>query len=183
MITRAAKKGPTWTPLPAILVAVALAILLGVILFEPISVDGASMEPVIERGRTVIVLRVAYGLRLPFSKRYLMQWKSPERDAIIVFIAPDGQQRLMKRVAVAADESIQIHGDKMTANNNSFLLDTNTARELSRHEKIPAGFVFVVGDNLPVSRDSRHFGVVPHSKVLGRVILAPQPGPHERDEQ
>ncbi|TVR86474.1 MAG: signal peptidase I [Spirochaetaceae bacterium] len=183
MITRAAKKGPTWTPLPAILVAVVMAILFSVFMFEPISVDGASMEPGIARGRTVIVLRVAYGLRLPFSKRYLIQWKSPERDAIIVFRAPDGKQWLMKRVAVAVDESIQIHGDKMTVNNNSFLLEPSIARELSRYERIPTGFVFVLGDNLPVSRDSRHFGLVPHSSVLGRVILVPQAGLHERDNQ
>jgi len=181
MITRAAKKGPTWTPLPAILVAVVLAILLSFIMFEPISIDGASMEPGIGRGRTVIVLRTAYGLRLPFSDRYLVQWNSPERDVIIVFRASDGKQRLMKRVAVAVDERIEIYGDKMTLNNNSVLLDPKVASELSGYDRIPSGFVFVTGDNLPVSRDSRHFGLVPHASILGRVIVPPQINRNERD--
>jgi signal peptidase I len=31
--------------------------------------------------------------------------------------------------------------------------------------------VYVLGDNTEASRDSRHFGPVPRSQVLGRVIL------------
>ena len=182
MVSRAEKKGPTWTPLPAILVAVVLAILLSLILFEPISIDGASMEPGIGRGRTVILLRTAYGLRLPFSERYLVQWKSPERDDIIVFRAPNQKQKLMKRVAVAVDEYIQIYGDIMILNNNSVLLDPKVASELSRYDRMPPGFVFVTGDNLAVSRDSRHFGFVPSSSILGRVIVPPEMRWNERNE-
>lgn len=183
MITRAAKKGPTWTPLPATLVAVVLTVVVSFILFEPMSIDGASMEPGIERGRTVIVFRAAYGLRLPFSDRYVVQWNSPERDAIIVLKAPDTTQKLVKRVALAEDERIQIYGDKMTLTNNSVLLDPHVTQELLRYPRMPSGFVFVTGDNLAISRDSRHFGFVSHSDVLGRVIFSSPVSVHAKDEQ
>ncbi|MCA1753138.1 MAG: signal peptidase I [Spirochaeta sp.] len=174
MITRAAQKGQTWTPLPAILVAVALAILISITIFEPFSVVGASMEPSITSGHTVIVLRTEYGLRLPFSDLYLVQWKRPQRDAIIVFKAPDGKQKLLKRVLIAGDDSIQIHGDTMTLTNTTLRLNPNVAQELLHYDRVPEGFVFVAGENMAVSRDSRHFGLVPHSNILGRVIFTPQ---------
>jgi|SRR5581483_606636 len=34
----------------------------------------------------------------------------------------------------------------------------------------PPGHVYVVGDNEPMSRDSRQFGVLPLSTVIGRVL-------------
>jgi len=131
------------------------------------------MEPSIASGRTVIVLRAEYGLRLPFSDLYLVQWKKPQRDAIIVFKAPDGKQKLLKRVLVAGDDSIQIHGNTMTLTNTTLRLNPDVARELSHYDRVPNGFVFVAGENLAVSRDSRHFGLVPRSNILGRVIFTP----------
>ena len=35
---------------------------------------------------------------------------------------------------------------------------------------VPAGHVYVLGDNEEVSEDSRTFGAVPNSQILGKVI-------------
>jgi signal peptidase I len=36
---------------------------------------------------------------------------------------------------------------------------------------VPPGHCFVVGDNRPLSCDSRTFGCIPESEILGRVVL------------
>ncbi|MCS6775564.1 MAG: signal peptidase I [Chloroherpetonaceae bacterium] len=40
---------------------------------------------------------------------------------------------------------------------------------------VPEGFLFVLGDNLPASEDSRQFGPIPLRDVLGVVVAAPPP--------
>lgn len=46
-----------------------------------------------------------------------------------------------------------------------------------RELKVPPGYYVVLGDNRAVSDDSRSFGPVPASDILGRVVNAPSAGP------
>lgn len=45
----------------------------------------------------------------------------------------------------------------------------SSVQEPARHWRVPAGELFVLGDNRGLSRDSRDFGFVPRSRVMGRV--------------
>ncbi len=42
---------------------------------------------------------------------------------------------------------------------------------IKRVKKIKAGKYFMIGDNLKVSRDSRHLGLIGKRDILGKVIL------------
>ncbi len=46
---------------------------------------------------------------------------------------------------------------------------------------VPAGFVYLLGDNPELSRDSRKFGPVPFSSLVGRVYRRYFPAEHRRD--
>jgi len=41
---------------------------------------------------------------------------------------------------------------------------------LTEDERVPAGYIYVVGDNLPQSEDSRYFGPVAINWVIGKVV-------------
>jgi signal peptidase I len=73
-----------------ILFAFAAALSCKVFLFDLMVAEGRSMLPTIVPGKVVLVNRVAYGLRNPFSQGYLFRWGRPRAGDIVVFSAPDG---------------------------------------------------------------------------------------------
>lgn len=50
------------------------------------------------------------------------------------------------------------------------ILEHQGKEKIKRIERIEQGKLFVIGDNLPLSSDSRHFGWVRQSAVRGRVF-------------
>jgi signal peptidase I len=72
----------------AILVLTAVAFGLRARLVEIGRVSGASMEPTLNPGDRLVVNKLAYGLRLPFSHRALWA-KPPRRGDLVVFPNPD----------------------------------------------------------------------------------------------
>ncbi len=114
---------------------------------------------------------------------------SGERGAVIVFKSPDSEFNYMKRVVGLAGDSIAIHKGRLSINGNE-LVRTPCEEELVGCElensgarkwrvigppnpqgdgewTVPAGTVFVLGDNRSNSSDSRHFGAVPVANIIG----------------
>ncbi|MEO3862351.1 signal peptidase I [Acrocarpospora sp. B8E8] len=69
------------------------------------------------------------------------------RGDVVVITRPDSPGQIIKRIAAVA-------GDRFPGG----------------LEAVPPNHVFVPGDNLPSSMDSRHFGFVPMDRVVGRMI-------------
>ncbi len=92
-------------------VAPALAIALGIraFLFEPFSIPSGSMLPTLQIGDYVVVTKFAYGVRIPFTNRMLLQSSAPERGDVIVFERPTVQpETLIKRVIGLGGETVSI---------------------------------------------------------------------------
>jgi signal peptidase I len=82
-------------------------------------IPSGSMIPTILEGDRVVVNRVAYDLKVPFTTWRLAQWADPARGDIVVLISPYDGIRLVKRVVglpgdvVAVDEGcLSINGVK-----------------------------------------------------------------------
>jgi signal peptidase I len=162
-----------WETLKIVIIALAIVVPVRYFLFQPFFVRGQSMEPNFENGDYLIVDELSYRLR------------APERGEAIVFKYPfDTTQRYIKRIIGLPGETVEIKDGKiiidevnkeqLILNESDYLAsDVLTAGNL----KITLGNeeYFVLGDNRPVSSDSRRWGVVPKSDIIGRVYFRAWP--------
>jgi signal peptidase I len=70
-----------------------------VFLFDFMVAAGPSMTPAIRSGAVLLVVRVAYGFRLPGATGYLLRWSAPKAGDVVVFLTPSGD-RAVKRCGV-----------------------------------------------------------------------------------
>lgn len=74
-----------------VLAAFGAAVVIKSFLFDVMIAEGRSMLPAIRPGSALIVNRVAYGLRNPFSNGYLIHWLDPRPGDVVVFPSRDGK--------------------------------------------------------------------------------------------
>jgi len=118
--------------------------------FKTVQVSGISMEPTYRSGQRVLVSK-AYWLIGPIQRKDIVVLKDT---------GPTGF--MIKRVYRMAGEAIT---------DASYLPEKH--RLSDGPYLVPEGTLFVVGDNMPNSEDSRKFGEVPLEDVLGKVVVLP----------
>src|SRR5258705_12805709 len=69
-------------------------------------VPTGSMKPTIQEGDRVVVNKLAYDLKVPFTTIEIWKWSDPRRGDIVVLFSPLDGTRLVKRViAVPGDRN------------------------------------------------------------------------------
>jgi len=159
----------SWDIAKIAVIALILAGLVRYFLVQPFFVEGASMEPNFENGQYLLIDELSY------------YFKPIERGEVIVFHYPlDTSKYYIKRVIGLPGETVEIKDGKITIfnsqNPNGFVLDetylsNNLATSGDVKEKLGSSEYFVLGDNRPVSYDSRLWGAVPKSDIVGRVWI------------
>lgn len=141
-------------------------------IFVPSEVGGASMLPNLEDGDRMIVSKVS----------------EIQRFDQVVFRAPDADENYVKRVIGLPGDTLEMKNDTLYVNgkiyNESYLkthkeklilhqklTEDFTLAEFTNKETIPEGYLFVLGDNRLISKDSRSFGLIPMKSVVGKVEL------------
>ncbi len=79
-------------------------------------VPSGSMKPTILEGDLVLVNKLAYDLKVPFTLRRLASWGDPSRDEIVVFFSPHDGQRLVKRVVGVPGDRLEMRGGVLFRN-------------------------------------------------------------------
>jgi signal peptidase I len=79
-------------------------------------VPSGSMKPTILEGDLVLVNKLAYDLKVPFTLQRIAKWEDPARGDIVVFFSPADGTRLVKR-------AVAIPGDTLQMRNNVLLLN------------------------------------------------------------
>jgi len=76
-------------------------------------VPTGAMKPSILEGDRIIVNRLAYDLKVPFTRLRLTEWGSPTRGDIVLFRSPEDGKLLVKRVVGLPDETIELRGGRL----------------------------------------------------------------------
>lgn len=83
-----ARKGKAREYIESIGFAVIVALTIRAFIFEPFKIPSPSMVPTLEVGDRLYVSKARYGVRIPFTSKYLFQWRQPELGDIVVFEFP-----------------------------------------------------------------------------------------------
>jgi signal peptidase I len=166
-----------------LLIAPIVALLLTAFVFQSYQVDGPSMETTLQNNNRLIVWKVARSWSRLTGHAYV-----PNRADIIIFntnglpdFGENGKQ-LIKRVIALPGERVVVKNNVLTVYNkqhpNGFRPDATlpygkVIKDTQGNEDItvPQGFVFVCGDNRDDSLDSRVFGPVPVSDIVGKLVF------------
>lgn len=154
------------------MVVISLAIIIPVryFLVQPFYVKGASMEPNFQEHEYLMVDEITY------------RFKEPKRGDVIVFRYPkDPQEYYIKRVIGLPGDTIAIkdgavyltNAEGLTQKLNEDYLPTYTSTIALSEDpvKLSADEYYVLGDNRNGSKDSRSFGAVKKSFIIGRVFF------------
>jgi len=115
--------------------------------FQTIQVSGESMEPTLRNGQRVLVSH-AYGLIGDIRKNHIVVLKGSKPGEYFI-----------KRVHALAGQQV------------GWLNVPSTWKINQGPYIVPEGHIYVIGDNYPVSEDSRRFGPFKMEDVIGKVVV------------
>ncbi|SDF77462.1 signal peptidase I [Sporolituus thermophilus] len=155
----------------SIVVAVVLAFFIRTFIVELYMVEGPSMRPTLVNSERLVV------------NKFIYRFKEPEKGEIIVFRYPrDPSRDFIKRVIAVGGDTIEIQDGRVFVNGQlmqePYILEkTRGSYPLST---VPAGHVFVMGDNRNNSEDSRFrdVGFVPLHLIKGKAVMVFWPLDH-----
>ena len=61
-------------------------------------IPSGSMRPTLVEGDRILVNKLAYDLKFPFTTHHLAAWDNPRRGDVVIFFSPADGRRLVKRV-------------------------------------------------------------------------------------
>ena len=175
----------------AIIIAICLRIMVAEIVFIPTT----SMEPAVLGGDNILVSKIAYAigpsgdaLGLRFSGNLRFWFAKPAKNDIIVFRSPKSvakesmkHQLFVKRIIAGPRDEHPITGDVIPAkgmviSSSSILASmlkviNDPGSYLDSTYIVGEDYYYVLGDNRNQSFDSKDWGLVPSSTIIGKAVM------------
>jgi signal peptidase I len=163
-----------------VVVAILVAVLLRTFVVATYSIPSGSMEPTLKIGDRIVVDKLSYKLH------------GVDRGNIVVFSTPPTENcagppvsDLVKRVIGLPGEIISLAGGNVYINghllpepflppnlrDDTYPGPAHVPYALHHAFRIPPGEVYMMGDNRPDSCDSRYWGPIPESTIVGQADM------------
>lgn len=152
-------------------------VLIRIFIFDPVRVDGPSMDNTLKNGQVLILNKIGY--KKDKIKRY---------DIVVADVCINGtsinkpdsnckKERIVKRVIglpnetiYAKDGKVYVDGKEVDSSFASTATDDFNLEDLG-YTKIEGSSYFLMGDNRAVSLDSRTFGPVKEEQIVGKASI------------
>lgn len=149
--------------------SVLIAVVLIVFIYQPVKVEGTSMEPGLSDNERIFINKFTYKLNLGDIRR---------GDTVVFWYPADTTKSYIKRVIGLPGDRIRIVHGQVYVNGSPLAEDyvALTSRDPSTwadgHEVlVPHGDYFVLGDHRNSSSDSRAWGWVPRENIYGKAVF------------
>jgi signal peptidase I len=108
----------TWVgSMGSLLVAILVALAIRWCLIEAYVIPSGSMLPSLLIQDHIFVNKLVYGVRVPFSKKWLVKFRTPEKGEVIVFKYPEDESTFfIKRVIGVPGDKVSWDGTVLTIN-------------------------------------------------------------------
>lgn len=162
-------KSFAWETIKVVIIALVIIVPVRYFLIQPFYVKGASMEPNFYDNEYLVIDEISY------------RFSEPQRGDIVVFRYPrDPKQFFIKRVIGLPGEQVEINNQEVKVYNAEYpdgalidepYLDSNAKTLGNIRAALNSDEYFVLGDNRESSLDSRKFGAIKRSAIVGKVWL------------
>jgi len=152
-------------------VALGLALVIIIFLYQPVKVEGTSMAPLLSDQERI------------FINKFVYRFEPIERGDVVVFWYPlDRSKSFIKRVVGLPGDTVEIRSGHLYVGGRELMEPYVPANYLDGASypplTLPADSFFVMGDHRDSSNDSRVFGPVPRQFIYGKAVFAYWPVDH-----
>ena len=141
--------------IPYIIIIIAI-ILIRAFIITPVRVDGNSMKNTFEDGDLLLLFKLG----------------NVDRFDVVVLDEEYDDEIIIKRIIGMPNDTIEIKNGVLYINDEE-IEEEYAYGQTSDYDKITLGEdeYFILGDNRPISKDSRYFGPVKEEEIIGKVIF------------
>ncbi|HKW56549.1 MAG TPA: signal peptidase I [Candidatus Acidoferrum sp.] len=154
-----------------LLIAIGLALVIIVFLYQPVKVEGTSMAPLLSDQERI------------FINKFVYRFEPIQRGDVVVFWYPlDRSKSFIKRVIGLPGETVEIRLGTVYLNGRPMQEPYVPSQYEDMSDfgplRVPRDTYFVMGDHRISSNDSRVFGPVASKYIYGRAVFAYWPVDH-----
>jgi signal peptidase I len=152
-------------------VALGLALVIIIFLYQPVKVEGTSMAPLLSDQERI------------FINKFVYRFEPIERGDVVVFWYPlDRSKSFIKRVVALPGETVELRAGRLYVSGKELMEPYVPSNYLDGASypllTIPSDSFFVMGDHRDSSNDSRVFGPVARQCIYGKAVFAYWPVDH-----
>ncbi len=151
--------------------SVLIAVVLIVFIYQPVKVEGTSMQPTLSDKERIFINKFTYRFGLGGIER---------GDTVVFWYPEDPSKSYIKRVIGIPGDRIRIDSGQVFVNDRPLVEDyveEDFKDQMSwpathRDKAVPEDEYFVLGDHRSSSSDSRSWGFVPRGNIYGKAVFA-----------